>query len=33
MIRADGLLIIPEGVREMDAGTRAEVRLLKSLDG
>jgi molybdopterin biosynthesis enzyme len=28
MILADGLLIIPEGVQELKAGSRAKVRLL-----
>jgi molybdopterin molybdotransferase len=31
MVRADGLLIIPEGVRDVPVGTRLPVRLLRSL--
>ena len=32
MVQADGLLIIPEGVTEVPAGTRLPVRLLRPLN-
>jgi molybdopterin molybdotransferase len=31
MVQADGLLIIPENITDVPAGTQLEVRLLKSI--